>query len=266
MAGNFSGACRRVMRRAVAVSTGTFFLAVLAGIVAWATAAPQSLPAASQLASVFNPPAELSSSAAPASWNSSQGGAPMVVSVTGDALVAGQQRLAENEADSAAEMAATMALVQNREPRSREVVVQATQSGPTFDSGSTADDTARQAGAVQEAPAPPADLVAGAQVEATVSYYYCQQGQEPRGIGDGGGFCGAMRNGEAVYPGAAACAHAYLGQHFRIVGDPLERVYTCADTGSAVHGQHRDIWFMNSDDGMYWQAAVGRNVVLEILE
>jgi hypothetical protein len=125
----------------------------------------------------------------------------------------------------------------------------------------------------QSAPPPPTverpaveDLQPGAQVSATVSYYYCQQGTNARGIGDGGGFCGHMRDGDIVYPGAAACSYDYLGQHFRIIGDPLERVYTCADTGSAVHGQHRDIWFLNSDDGMNWQAVVGRNITIEILE
>jgi 3D (Asp-Asp-Asp) domain-containing protein len=130
--------------------------------------------------------------------------------------------------------------------------------------------------AVIEQPAPPPappverpaveDLEPGAQVPATVSYYYCQQGTDARGIGDGGGFCGHMRDGTVVYAGAAACDTAYLGQHFRIIGDPLDRVYTCADTGSAVHGQHRDIWFLNSDQGMAWQAVLGRNITIEILE
>lgn len=243
MAGNFSGACRRVLRRAIAVSTGTFFLAITAGIVAWFGAAPQSLPAASQLAAVFTSPAELRSGEALLSEG--DGSRPMVLAVSGGTLQAAQAALdAEVEPEPTPEaISATLAVVEQPAP---------------------------------PAPAPPAappperptleELTAGQQVAATVSYYYCQQGSNPRGIGDGGGFCGAMRDGTVVYPGAAACAHAYLGQHFRIVGDPLERVYTCADTGSAVHGQHRDIWFMNSDDGMNWQAVVGRNITIEILE
>ncbi|MEX1021695.1 MAG: hypothetical protein WD058_00985 [Dehalococcoidia bacterium] len=121
------------------------------------------------------------------------------------------------------------------------------------------------------APAAPAStpvapsLGAGEQVQATVSFYYCERGTRGFHLGDGGGFCGAMRDGDIVYPGAAACAYQYLGQQFRIVGDPLERVYTCADTGSAVHGLHRDIWFMNSDDGWAWQRTVGQVATLEIL-
>jgi hypothetical protein len=77
-------------------------------------------------------------------------------------------------------------------------------------------------------------------VETTISFYYCVQGATFES-GDGGAFCGAMRDGTVVYNGAAACDWSYLGQRFIIVDDPLERVYTCADTGSAVRGLHRDI-------------------------
>ena len=82
-------------------------------------------------------------------------------------------------------------------------------------------------------------------VEVTITYYYC----EGTG-GDGGGFCGHMANGEIVHAGAAACARSRLGERFRIVGDPT--VYTCKDTGGAVHGQHRDIWFRYSADAAAW--------------
>ena len=58
---------------------------------------------------------------------------------------------------------------------------------------------------------------------------------------------------------------ANLGQRFRILGDPLDRTYTCADTGSAVHGNHRDIWFDNSDDGLNWVRQVGESGRIEIL-
>ena len=105
----------------------------------------------------------------------------------------------------------------------------------------------------------------GTVVEATFSYYYCEQGTIPRGIGDGGNWCGAMANGEIVHAGAAACARDSLGQRFRIVGDPLDRIYTCTDTGSAVRGQHRDIWFQNSDDGRLWLDQVGDRGRIEIL-
>ncbi len=110
-----------------------------------------------------------------------------------------------------------------------------------------------------------AALVPGDRVTATVSFYYCQLGVKGRHPGDGGNFCGVMRDGSVVYEGAAACAYEYLGQQFRIQGDPTGRVYRCADTGSAVHGLHRDIWFMSSDEGWEWQLEVGQVATIEIL-
>jgi hypothetical protein len=109
------------------------------------------------------------------------------------------------------------------------------------------------------------DLVPGQRIAVSVSFYYCQDGPADYPIGDGGGFCGVMRDGARVYPGAAACAYKYLGQLFKIVGDPTDRIYKCADTGSAVHGLHRDIWFNTSDDGWVWQHSVGRIATIEIL-
>ncbi len=137
------------------------------------------------------------------------------------------------------------------------------------------------AASIEVAPPPPAEvavaaavthppvvepaLVAGDRVTATLSFYYCEVGPKGRHVGDGGNFCGHMRDGTIVYDGAAACAYAYLGQQFRIIGDPTARVYRCADTGSAVHGQHRDIWFMSSDEGWEWQLQVGQVATIEIL-
>ena len=115
------------------------------------------------------------------------------------------------------------------------------------------------------APAVAAKLAPGDRVTATVSFYYCELGPKGRHPGDGGNFCGVMRDGTVVYDGAAACAYEYLGQQFRIEGDPTGRVYRCADTGSAVHGQHRDIWFMSSDEGWEWQLKVGQVATIEIL-
>ena len=102
-------------------------------------------------------------------------------------------------------------------------------------------------------------------VEAPLSYYYCNQGTLAVSIGDGGGWCGTMANGAVVHEGAAACARDFLGQRFRIVGDPRSLIYTCTDTGSAVGGQHRDIWFDNSDDGYRWIVEVGYSAQVEIL-
>lgn len=112
---------------------------------------------------------------------------------------------------------------------------------------------------------PPPSVGAGAFIDATLSYYYCAAGPSGRRVGDGGGFCGTMRNGQRVHSGAAACAAQYLGQRFRITGDPTGRTYTCADTGSAVHGQHRDVWFDTADAGRAWLHAVGQRAVIEIV-
>lgn len=108
-------------------------------------------------------------------------------------------------------------------------------------------------------------LSAGDRIGVSLSFYYCEPGTNAAVIGDGGGFCGHMRDGTIVRPGAAACDYAYLGQRFRIEGDPEQREYVCNDTGNMVHGQHRDIWFNVADDGADWVLKVGRLAVIEIL-
>jgi hypothetical protein len=108
-------------------------------------------------------------------------------------------------------------------------------------------------------------LAAGDRMIAPITFYYCDRATEDSPIGDGGTFCGHMRDGDIVYSGAAACDYAYLGQRFRIVDDPTGRSYTCADTGSAVHGLHRDIWFQTSDEGVVWQLFIGRRAEIIIL-
>jgi hypothetical protein len=107
-------------------------------------------------------------------------------------------------------------------------------------------------------------LLAGDVIEVTISFYYCEQGDTGSG-GDGGGFCGPMRDGTVVYEGAAACALTYLGQQFRIVGDPTGRTYTCHDTGNAVLDLHRDIFFHKASDGWPWLWSMGTSAVLEIV-
>lgn len=134
---------------------------------------------------------------------------------------------------------------------------------PAVMGAAVAGDTDRAAPRAAPARPPTPPLLPGDSVVASVSFYYCEGGEGPRG--DGGGFCGHMRDGSIVYIGAAACDHAYIGQQFRIQGDPLGLVYRCADTGSAVHGLHRDIWFHSADDGWRWQRQVGQTAVIEIL-
>ena len=111
----------------------------------------------------------------------------------------------------------------------------------------------------------PTPTPSGTVVEASISYYYCQQGSIAAGIGDGGGWCGSMANGEVVHAGASSCAAQLMGQRFRILGDPTGRTYTCKDTGGAVAGQHRDVWFANSDEAYLWFLEVGPAALLEIL-
>lgn len=100
---------------------------------------------------------------------------------------------------------------------------------------------------------------------AEVTFYYCTPGVRYGAVGDGGGFCGYMANGERVHAGAASCASAYMGQRFLIVGDPLDRVYTCEDTGGGVTTGHRDIWFASADEGGDWWRQVGRTAEILVL-
>jgi hypothetical protein len=95
-----------------------------------------------------------------------------------------------------------------------------------------------------------------------ITYYYCERGENPAWWGDGGGFCGAMANGQIVHTGAASCVSYRMGERFRIQGDPTERVYTCTDTGGAVHDGHRDIWFADSDTARRWWLEVGSRAVV----
>ena len=126
----------------------------------------------------------------------------------------------------------------------------------------TASDVVRAARAVTSDTATP-KLTPGDRLMVPVSFYYCQAGGGAQG--DGGGFCGAMRDGSVVYSGAAACDVVYLGQRFRIEGDPSARIYRCADTGSAVHGLHRDIWFGSNSEGWAWQRSIGQAATIEVL-
>jgi len=102
--------------------------------------------------------------------------------------------------------------------------------------------------------------------ETSITYYYCVPGENKASHGDGGGYCGGMANGETVHEGAAACKPGLLGQRFTIEGDPTERVYECTDTGGSVLQDHRDIWFMHSDEGYAWWLEVGERAFIHILD
>ena len=102
----------------------------------------------------------------------------------------------------------------------------------------------------------------GTLAPAQVTFYYCSGGF----VGDGGGFCGYTADGTPVQVGVAACDRAYMGQQFRVVGDPSGLVFRCADTGGAVHGSHRDMWFPTPASGGAWLAGVGYHVTIEVLQ
>lgn len=178
---------------------------------------------------------------------------------TADTTNATDAAIASTPAQGAAQPPASSGLVS-----ADTIVATAAAEAARDDAG---DDGERVVAAAMTAPAgttPP--LGVGDRIQATLSFYYCERGERGLHPGDGGNFCGVMRDGDVVYPGAAACAYVYLGQRFRIEGDPTERTYTCADTGSAVHGLHRDIWFMDSDEGWSWQLDVGQVAIIEIVE
>ncbi len=73
----------------------------------------------------------------------------------------------------------------------------------------------------------------------------------------GGGFCGAMANGQQVFPGAAACStNLAFGTRFFLNADPARTVYTCLDRG-AISATWVDIWFYSPAEGWAWQSMIG---------
>jgi hypothetical protein len=98
-------------------------------------------------------------------------------------------------------------------------------------------------------------LATGTKLASTVTFYACI----------GNGFCGAMANGELVYPGAAACSGDLpFGTKFRIENDPSGRVFTCVDRG-ALSATWVDIWFYDVADGWAWQSLVGTSSNITIV-
>lgn len=70
--------------------------------------------------------------------------------------------------------------------------------------------------------------------QALVTGYYCEYDSGVRG--DGGGYCGAMSNGEVVYEGAVACGSNWqLGTTLYI--ENLDRFVTCKDRGYLASNQ-----------------------------
>lgn len=117
----------------------------------------------------------------------------------------------------------------------------------------------------EEAPAEPKGNLRSLGV-GRITYYYCEKGSNSAAWGDGGGWCGHFASGKRVYEGGAACAREYRGQRFKIAGDPTGRVYVCEDTGGGVRGNHRDIFFWNSDTASNWIRQVGYEAEIFVVE
>jgi hypothetical protein len=89
----------------------------------------------------------------------------------------------------------------------------------------------------------------GTVIPARITIYGCQ--------GRGGGFCGGMSAGVAVFEGAAACsADLPFGTRFTIDGDPTGRVYECLDRG-LLTATWVDVFFYNTEDGFAWASQLG---------
>ena len=74
-----------------------------------------------------------------------------------------------------------------------------------------------------------------------------------------------MACGLAVHRGAAACGYAWpLGTRFRIVGDPLDMVYTCHDRGLGPY-LWVDVWFYDVTEGRAWRNHLPPTVTVELL-
>ena len=106
------------------------------------------------------------------------------------------------------------------------------------------------------AAAPVPQLVPVGSLPSTLTFYDCVDQ----------GFCGAMYNGEPVYEGAAACSwDLAIGTMFRIPEDPTARIYVCKDRG-LLPDTHVDIFWHHPADGWRWQAAVGSQGTIELVE
>lgn len=104
-------------------------------------------------------------------------------------------------------------------------------------------------------PLPKVVGVSTGQGKTSVTFYYCQRTVNRND--DGGGYCGQTRSGVQVHPGSAACSYERTveNRRFTVEGDPHGLIYTCEDTGSAVVGDHIDLWFYTNTEGWEWPAS-----------
>jgi len=207
-----------------------FLAALIASFAPVATAVAGGLRGSPAVAQVMGPSADLrAGSAAGTGWEQAYAAAIPSASDRGAALVAGVTR--QREIDT------LIALYNWGE---REKVAKAAEE-------------ARAAGL--PIPGQPSSLnrasgyAAGTVIAARITIYGCQ--------GRGGGFCGGMSSGVAVFDGAAACsADMPFGTKFTIDNDPTGRTYECLDRGM-LSSPWVDIFFYNTEDGFAWASQLG---------
>lgn len=84
-------------------------------------------------------------------------------------------------------------------------------------------------------------VISEATLDVYVTFYTCPP------------YCGLTAAGIPVGEGIAACDPAYMGRRFVLNGEE----WLCADTGSAVHGAHVDLFFQREADGWAYLAEHG---------
>lgn len=94
------------------------------------------------------------------------------------------------------------------------------------------------------------NIVGGQSQPVLITFYYCQRTIERSD--DGGGYCGGTSHGGIAHAGTAACPITWSGRTFTIVGNTIDQVYKCEDTGSAVISNQVDIWFATNGEGWAW--------------
>ncbi len=102
--------------------------------------------------------------------------------------------------------------------------------------------------------------VGESQVQGKVTGYYCRQ-VSGFPIWDGGGYCGNMSSGQAVYVGAAACGAKWqLGQKLEISG---YGIVVCEDRGHLEFTQV-DIFF-ETNESLYMSGISNRYMAISVL-
>ncbi len=91
-------------------------------------------------------------------------------------------------------------------------------------------------------------------VEVWVTFYACE--------GPHGGYCAHPAGGLPLGEGQAACDRRYLGQQFLLNGG----TWLCNDLGSAVRGDHVDLFFEREVDGWAYIRRYGDRGKLTWLE